>query len=72
MKTIVRTVLEQIKNISILLMPIIPISSNKVLNAMNIDPKYRNINSINSVELFDLNKELGHTEILFKKIENDN
>ncbi len=72
MKTIVRTVLEQIKNISILLMPIIPIASNNVLDIMNIKKNDRNLNSIKSLEILDQSKELGKTEILFKKIENDN
>ena len=37
MKTILFTILEQIKNISILLSPIIPIAANKALNILNID-----------------------------------
>ena len=72
MKTIVRTVLEQIKNISILLMPIIPIAANNVLDIMNIKPNDRNLKSINSLKILDHDKELGKTEILFKKIDNDN
>ena len=40
MKTIIFTITEQIKNISILLNPIMPNSTNKVLNAMNILKRY--------------------------------
>ena len=36
MKTIIFTILQQIKNISILLNPIIPNSTNKVLSSLNL------------------------------------
>ena len=39
MNAILYTIVEQIKNISILLNPIIPISTKKVLNAINISDK---------------------------------
>ena len=39
METIVFTICEQIKNISILLNSIIPISTTKVLKAMNFEEK---------------------------------
>ena len=72
MNTILFTILEQIKNISILLNPIIPIASNKALNILNIPIKKRNIENIKNQNLFDFNKELNKHEILFKKVENDN
>ena len=39
MNAILNTIVQQIKNISILLYPIIPDSSKKVLNTINIDDK---------------------------------
>ena len=72
METIVFTICEQIKNISILLNPIIPISTTKVLKAMNFKDKDIIINNINNLKCFDKDIELKDLEILFKKIENDN
>ena len=40
MKTILFTIVQQIKNISILLNPIIPNATNKVLTIMNFSRKY--------------------------------
>ena len=40
METILYTICEQIKNISILLNPIIPLATNKAFKIMNIDEKY--------------------------------
>ena len=72
MKTILFTILEQIKNISILLNPIIPIATNKALDILNIPIEKRNITNVNNQNLFNFNKELNKHEILFKKVENDN
>ena len=72
MKAILFTTCEQIKNISILLNSIIPISTDKVLETMNVKKENRSINHINSLECFDHNKELKKLDILFNKIENDN
>ena len=72
MEGIIYTILEQIKNISILLNPIIPISTNKILDTLNIDIKDRNIENINKNNCFNHSKELKKSEILFNKIENDN
>ena len=72
MNTILFTILEQIKNISILLNPIIPIATNKALNILNIPIKKRNINNIKNKNLLNIGKSLNKYEILFKKIENDN
>ena len=72
MNTILFTILEQIKNISILLIPIIPIASNKALDTLNIPVEMRNISSIKKKDVFDFNKQIKKSEILFKKIENDN
>ena len=72
MQTILFTICEQIKNISILLNPIIPLTTNKVLNTMNIEEKNLSINSIIENKFLNHDKELKNLEILFKKIENDN
>ena len=72
MKNILFTIIEQIKNISILLNPIIPIATNKVLEAMNISYKNINLSKIKDENIFDHDKELNNLEILFTKIEDDN
>ena len=72
MKTILYTISQQIKNISILLNPIIPISTKKILSIMNITDEQIKIENILDFNLFDHNKELKDSEILFTKIENDN
>ena len=72
MNAILHTIVEQIKNISILLYPIIPISSKKVLNSINISDKDILIENIKKDNLLDNSKKLKDLDILFKKIENDN
>ena len=72
MNTILNTIVEQIKNISILLNPIIPISTKKVLNTINISDKDILIETIKKENVIDKNKELKNLDILFRKIENDN
>ena len=72
MYAIIFTIVEQIKNISILLNPIIPISTKKVLDTINISDKNISINSIKKDNILNCNTELKSLEILFKKIENDN
>ena len=61
MNEILFTVCEQIKNISILLNPIIPISTKKVLNTMNIDTKNLSIDQINNlIFLISLELKIGY------------
>ena len=72
MNTILYTVSEQIKNISILLSPIIPYSSKKVLDTMNLPKDNLQIKNILNENVFNHNKELNEIDILFRKIENDN
>ena len=72
MNTIIFTISEQIKNISILLNPIIPEATNKVFKAMNLSENKIKISSIKDLNSFDHNKELNNLGILFNKIENDN
>ena len=72
MNTIIYTIINQIKNISILLNPIIPISTNKVLETMNIDINNLKIEDINKTNVINHDSELKNIEILFKKVEDDN
>ena len=72
MKTILHTITEQIKNISILLNPIIPIATEKVLKTMNISVENISIDNIKKRNILNHNKDLNNLEILFTKIENDN
>ena len=72
MNTILFTIVEQIKNISILLSPIIPHSAYEVLKAINIEKNQIEINKILDINFLDHNKELNNIDILFRKIENDN
>ena len=72
MNAILFTIVEQIKNISILLNPIIPNATNKVLAMINISDKNISIDKIKEDNILDNKKELGNLEILFTKIEDDN
>ena len=72
MNTILYVIVSQIKNISILLNPIIPISSDKILDIMNLKENDRLISAINTNDIFNHNLEFKKTSILFKKIEDDN
>ena len=72
MKVILHTITEQIKNISILLNPIIPLSTKKVLDTMNFTENDITIKSVLNNDNLNHNKELKNLSILFKKIENDN
>ena len=72
MNSILFTIVEQIKNISILLNPIIPDATNKVLNMINIPVENIKIDKIKDENILNNKKELGNLEILFTKIEDDN
>ena len=72
MNAILFTIVEQIKNISILLNPIIPNATNKVLAMINISDKNISIDKIKEDNILDNEKEIGNLEILFTKIEDDN
>ena len=61
-----------IKNISILLNPIIPNATNKVLTMINIVGKNISIDKIKDANILNNEKEIGNLEILFTKIEDDN
>tara|TARA_B100000963_G_scaffold345223_1_gene349062 strand:+ start:13760 stop:15301 length:1542 start_codon:yes stop_codon:yes gene_type:complete len=72
MNAILFTIVEQIKNISILLNPIIPLSTKRVLNSINIEDKDILIESIKKNNVLNSTKELKNLDILFKKVDNDN
>ena len=72
MNAILFTIVEQIKNISILLNPIIPNATNKVLSMINISEQNICIDKINDDNILNNKKEIGNLDILFTKIEDDN
>ncbi len=69
MYSVLHSIVEQIKNISILLLPIIPDSANKILDIINVDKNLRIISEINKNNNLNHDKELGNIEILFRKVE---
>ena len=69
MNSVLYSVIEQIKNISILLLPIMPISANKILDIINVKRDLRVIKEITKNDSLNHDKELGNIEILFKKVE---
>ncbi len=71
MNTILFTVLEQIKNISILLNPIIPESTLKVLDTMNLTNDDISVENLTKENILNHDKELKDINILFRKIEDD-
>ena len=72
MNTILFTITEQIKNLSILLSPIIPLSTKKVLDSINLNDKDIRVDTILKNNVLNHKKEIKETKILFKKIEDDN
>ena len=69
MNSVLYSIVEQIKNISILLLPIIPNSANKILDTLNIKTASRSISQIEKENTLNHEAELGNIEILFKKVE---
>ncbi len=72
MNAIIFTIVEQIKNISILLNPIIPNATNRILTMINISTEDLSIDKIKNNKILNNKKEIGNLEILFTKIEDDN
>ena len=68
MNNILHTALEQIAKISILLNPIMPQSTTKVLNALNIDKSLRNMSFLDGKNILTNEVSISHLDILFKKI----
>jgi methionyl-tRNA synthetase len=69
LNTIVFTALELIRKISILLNPVIPETSLKVLKIFSIDEKNLNLNSLANHETLNEGDTLSKINILFKKID---
>ena len=72
MNTILYTVLNQIRSISILLNPIMPISTNKILNSLGINENQKNLKNLEDHKFLKPGSKIKKTDILFKKIEHDN
>ena len=68
MNNILHIALEQIAKISILLNPIIPMASNKVLDSLNIKPENRNNSFLDGEKIIPDSINLSSLNILFKKI----
>ena len=69
LNTIVYTALELIRKITILLYPIIPGTSSKVLNIFNINEDKIDFYSIKDNEYLKTKSKINKLDILFKKIE---
>ena len=68
MNNILHTSLEQIAKISILLNPIIPSASTKVLNALNIKNELRDLSFLKGKNIIKDEIIIKELDILFKKI----
>ena len=68
MNNILHLALEQIAKISMLLNPIIPKTSTKVLDALNIDKNLRNLKFLEKKNFLNKKININELEILFKKI----
>ena len=68
MNNILHLSLEQIAKISILLNPIIPIATTKVLEALKINAKSRNLSFLEGKNLISNKINVSGLNILFKKI----
>jgi len=67
MNNILHISLEQIAKISILLNPIIPEKSSKVLDALNINAELRNLAFLDGKNILSDNIEIKKLDILFRK-----
>jgi len=68
MNNILHISLEQIAKISILLNPIIPHASDKVLDALNVNKKIRNFSFLDGSHILSNEVKIKNFDILFKKI----
>ena len=68
MNNILHLSLEQIAKISILLNPIIPIATNKVLDTLRVETKSRTLAFLEGGEILSTDVVIGEMDILFKKI----
>ena len=72
MNNILHIAVEQIAKISILLNPIIPEATKKVLNGLNIKDKQINLSFLDGKKAIPEKITIQSPNILFKKITNDN
>ena len=68
MNNILHLALEQIAKISILLNPIIPLATDKVLEALNIKSELRNNSFLDGKKIIPDKINIHPLNILFKKI----
>ena len=68
MNNVLHLALDQIAKISILLNPVIPLASTKVLDALNIKPKLRNMSFVDGRNVINNEIKIQELDILFKKI----
>ncbi len=68
MNNILHLSLEQIGKISVLLNPIIPIATTKVLDALNVKSELRNLSFLDGENLINDKIIIKNLDILFKKI----
>ena len=68
MNNVMHLALDQIAKISILLNPIIPLGTNKVLNALNINLKSLSLDFLDGKNILKENIKVKDLDILFKKI----
>ena len=68
MNNILHISLEQIAKISILLNPIIPHASDKVLDALNVNKKIRNFSFLDGNHILSNEVKIKTFDILFQKI----
>ena len=71
MNAVIYTILNQIKSISILLYPVIPGSSEKILNCLGVDKMDFNIDCLLDTNYLKMGNKIKKPGILFKKIEDD-
>ena len=71
MNSIVYTALDLIRKISILLNPVIPDTTFKVLKIFDINDDKLKFEDINNHKFLESGKNIRKLNILFKKIEND-
>ena len=69
LNSIVYTALELIRKITILLYPVMPTTSVKVLNTFNINEDKIDFSSIKNNEVLESKSKINKLDILFKKIE---
>ena len=72
MNTILYVILNQIKSISILLNPVMPISTDKVLTSLGINQSNRTLEVVKNHKFLKPGGTVKELNILFKNIENDN